>query len=114
MLLSLFSMNIDIPQLLSNIPFANLSMTWLGAVCAHLFSTYKANFKGIEPEIRRLFPGHSDLCYYRLNFVLLPIFGMIIAYIFSSPETYRTCFCAGLSWTGCFTALQSRKEDGND
>ncbi len=82
--------------------------TWLGAICAHILSLYSSSFKGTIPFLKNLFPERSKLFYFRLDFLVLPIIGALLAYVLLDPVGLKSSIFAGLSWSGTLIALLKR------
>jgi hypothetical protein len=85
--------------------------TWLGAICAHLLSLYSDEFKGTIPFLKRLFPSKSNTFYTRIDFVVLPLIGALLAYILLDPTNLKSSIFAGLSWSGTLIALLKRNNN---
>jgi len=85
--------------------------TWLGAVCAHLLSLYSDDFKGTVPFIKKLVPARSETFYYRIDFLILPVIGALLAYVLLDPTNLKTSIFAGLSWSGTLIALLKRNSN---
>lgn len=79
--------------------------TWLGALCAHLLSLYSEDFKGTIPFIKKLIPNKSDAIYFRIDFVILPLIGALLAYVLLDPTSLKSSIFAGLSWSGTLIAM---------
>lgn len=82
--------------------------TWLGAICAHILSLYSSSFKGTIPFLKNLFPGKSKVFYFRLDFLVLPVIGTLLAYVLLEPVGLKSSIFAGLSWSGTLIALLKR------
>ncbi len=80
-------------------------LTWVGAICGHLLSLYSNDFSGTKPFLEKILPGKSEAFYYRLDFLLLPIIGAILAMCLLDPTSAKSSVFAGLSWSGTITAL---------
>ena len=80
-------------------------LTWVGALCGHILSLYSADFMGTKPFLEKMFPGKSITFYYRLDFIILPVIGSLLAYVLLDPESLKTSIFAGLSWSGTLIAL---------
>lgn len=89
--------------------FANVFFeTWLGAICAHILSLYSSTFKGTIPFVKSIFPDKSATFYSRLDFVILPVIGTLLAYVLLEPDNLKSSIFAGLSWSGTLIALLKR------
>jgi hypothetical protein len=82
---------------------------WLGAMIGHILSIYDKEFKGIHFIINKLLPQRKEIFYDRIDFILLPIIGCILAYILIEPSNYKTAFFAGLTWSGTLVAILKQK-----
>ena len=85
--------------------------TWLGAICAHILSLYSDGFKGTVPFLRKFFPEKNDTFYFRLDFLILPLIGALLAYILLDPTNLKSSIFAGLSWSGTLIALLKRSNN---
>jgi hypothetical protein len=85
--------------------------TWLGAVCAHLLSLYSDDFKGTIPLVKKLFPNKSDTLYFRIDFIILPLIGALLAYVLLDPTSLKASIFAGLSWSGTLIAMLKRNNN---
>ena len=85
--------------------------TWLGAVCAHLLSLYSDDFKGTIPFIKKLMPNKSETFYFRLDFIILPLIGALLAYVLLDPTSLKASIFAGLSWSGTLIAMLKRNNN---
>lgn len=88
-----------------------LFQTWLGAVCAHLLSLYSDDFKGTIPFVKKLLPKKSDTFYFRIDFLILPVIGALLAYVLLEPTSLKTSIFAGLSWSGTLIAMLKRNNN---
>ncbi len=91
-------------NLIGNIFF----QTWLGAISAHLLSLYSDDFKGTIPFIKKLFPNKSETFYFRIDFLILPLIGALMAYVLLDPSSLKSSIFAGLSWSGTIIAMLKR------
>lgn len=82
--------------------------TWLGSVCGHVLSLYSDEFKGSKPFLEKMFPNQSDTFYFRLDFLILPLIGSLLACVLLEPSNIKTCIFSGLSWSGTIIALLKR------
>ena len=97
-------------QLLIEI-FGNIFIqTWLGALCGHLLSLYSDDFKGTVPFIKKLIPNKSDTLYFRIDFIILPLIGALMAFVLLDPATLKSSIFAGLSWSGTLMAMLKRNQ----
>lgn len=90
-----------------------LLFSWLGALIGHILSIYDKEFKGIHFIMEKLFPNREDLFYDRVDFILLPIIGCILAFIIIEPSNFKTAFFAGLTWSGTLVAILRQKGGNN-
>lgn len=96
-------------ELTRNIVTSTFFHTWLGAICAHILSLYSDEFKGTVPFLSKMFPNKSDTFYFRIDFLVLPCIGALIAFYFLEPVSLKSSLFAGLSWSGTLIALLKRK-----
>lgn len=82
-----------------------LICTWLGALCGHMLSLYDTAFKGTRSFVSRVIPGKKDVFYERLDMILLPIIGCILAFLLLDPSNIKSATFAGLTWSGALIAL---------
>lgn len=82
--------------------------TWLGAVCAHLLSLYSDDFKGTIPFVKKLLPNKSKTFYFRIDFIILPLIGALLAFVLLDPNSLKASIFAGLSWSGTLIAMLKR------
>jgi glucan phosphoethanolaminetransferase (alkaline phosphatase superfamily) len=78
---------------------------WIGAICTHILSFYSTNFKGTIPFLMRLIPGKSEAFYFRIDLVILPLIGALLALILINPVSIKASLFAGITWSGSITAL---------
>ncbi len=96
-----------------------LFQTWIGALCTHLLSLYNDDFKGTIPFIQKLLPNKSESFYIRIDFLILPIIGSLLAYVLLDPSSLKSSIFAGISWSGTLLAMLKRnnkniEESNND
>jgi len=82
-----------------------LFQIWLGTICTHLLSLYDVDFKGTIPFLKKLIPSKSEAFYFRIDFVILPIIGALLAYVLLEPTSLKSSFFAGISWSGALMAI---------
>lgn len=87
-----------------------LFCTWLGALFGHMLSLYDTSFKGCRSFLSRVIPEKKDVFYDRLELVLLPAIGSILAYLLLDPSNMKSATFAGLTWTGTLVALLKRNK----
>ncbi|MDX8553275.1 hypothetical protein MK851_06490 [Tenacibaculum sp. 1B UA] len=85
--------------------------TWLGAICAHILSLYSEEFKGTIPFLKKIFPEKKPAFYFRLDFLVLPLIGALLAYVLLDPISLKSSIFAGLSWSGTLIALLKRNNN---
>jgi hypothetical protein len=93
-----------------NVISSSAVLTWVGAMCGHILSLYSNDFSsndfsGTRPFLEKILPNKSDTFYHRLDLVLLPIIGAILAFCLLDPNSAKSSIFAGLSWSGTITAL---------
>lgn len=92
-------------EIVSNIIESIFFQTWLGALCAHLLSLYSDEFKGTIPFVKKLIPNKSETYYFRVDFLILPLIGALLAYVLLDPTSLKASIFAGLSWSGTLIAM---------
>jgi len=85
--------------------------TWIGAVCAHILSLYSEEFKGTIPFLSKMFPNRSETFYFRMDFLVLPLIGALLAFVLLDPISLKSSIFAGLSWSGTLIALLKRSNN---
>ncbi len=85
--------------------------TWLGALCAHILSLYSEEFKGTIPFLKKIFPNKSKTFYFRLDFLVLPLIGALLAYVLLDPISLKSSIFAGLSWSGTLIAVLKKSDN---
>lgn len=85
--------------------------TWIGAICAHILSLYSDEFKGTIPFLNKVFPNKSTTFYFRMDFLVLPLIGALLAYVLLDPISLKSSIFAGLSWSGTLIALLKRNSN---
>jgi hypothetical protein len=83
----------------------SLFLTYMGAICGHILSLYGKDFSGTMPFLQKLVPNRSDTFYFRIDFIILPIIGTLLAFMLLDPNNVKSSLFAGLSWSGTMTAL---------
>jgi hypothetical protein len=81
--------------------------TVLGVAATHIFSM-RRGFEGSVPFLKRFFPGHGDVFYRRLDFLLVVLFGSLIGTIFFAPSNMVEGFAAGVGWDGAFNTVMNQ------
>ena len=81
----------------------------MGSLCAHILSLYTKDFKGTTPFFKKIFPGKTSTFYFRLDFIVLPIIGTILAIALLEPSNIKTAIFSGLSWSGAIMAFVKNK-----
>lgn len=80
-------------------------LTWVGSICAHILSLYRKDFKGTTTFFEKIIPNKSSTFYFRLDFIVLPFIGTILAIALLEPVNVKTAIFSGLSWSGAILAL---------
>lgn len=93
--------------------YDTMSALIIGAGSYHGLSIYDKEFKGIHFIMEKLFPNREELFYDRIDFILLPIIGCILAFIIIEPSNFKTAFFAGLTWSGTLVAILRQKGGNN-
>ena len=86
-------------------------LTWIGAICGHVLSVYAKDFEGTIPFLKQIFPIKKKAFYARLNFLLLPIIGTLLAMIILEPTNLKSCIGAGLSWSGSINLFLKKTKE---
>jgi hypothetical protein len=86
-------------------------LTYIGAICGHILSLYTNEFKGAIPFFERIFPNKTQTFYFRIDFLILPIIGALIATVLLDPSNTKSAIFAGLSWSGTLTAFLKRNTE---
>lgn len=55
-----------------------------------------------------MFPNKTDAFYFRVDFLLLPIIGALLAYVLLDPSSLKSSIFAGISWSGTLIAMLKR------
>ena len=89
---------------------------YVGSICAHLLSLNAEGFKGTIPFMKRFFPSKSETFYFRIDSVVLPVIGALLACILLEPKGLKAAVFAGMSWSGALIAFLKRnnKTDENN
>jgi hypothetical protein len=93
---------------------------WIGALCSHMLSLNIKEFQGTIPFLKKLFPLKSDTFYFRMDFLVLPLIGALLASVLLDPIGFKSSLFAGISWSGTLIALLKRNNNqisntqGND
>ena len=61
-----------------------------------------------------MFPNKSDTFYFRLDFLVLPLIGALMAFVLLEPTSLKSSIFAGLSWSGTLIALLKRNNNINN
>ena len=92
-----------------NHPRAGLLLcTWLGALFGHMLSLYDTSFNGCRSFLSRVIPEKKDVYYDRLELILLPVIGCVLAYLLLDPSNMKSATFAGLTWSGTLIAILKR------
>jgi hypothetical protein len=83
----------------------------MGAICAHILSLYSDEFKGTIPFLKKMFPKRSSTFYFRLDFLVLPLIGALLAFVLLDPISLKSSIFAGLSWSGTLIALLKKNNN---
>ena len=82
--------------------------TLFGATAMYVFALNKG-FEGAFPFLKRVFPGHSDTIYNRIDFFIVIFAGSIIGTICFSPTSSLQALAAGFGWVGAMNVLMTSK-----
>lgn len=83
--------------------------TLFGAAAMYVFSLNKG-FEGALAWLKRVFPGHGQVFYDRLDFIIVVIAGSVIGTISFSPTGTFEALAAGFGWVGAMQILINRPE----
>ena len=86
-------------------------LAYLGAICAHILSLYGDNFNGTVPFLKKIIPKKSDTFHNRIDFLVLPFIGALLAVFLIQPTGLQPSFFAGLGWSGSLMAMLRRNND---
>lgn len=103
MLDSIYQYFVDHPKL------TLLLCTWLGALFGHILSLYDTSFHGCRSFVSRIIPNKKDVFYERIDLILLPIVGCLLAYLLLDPSNIKSATFAGLTWSGTLIALLKQR-----
>ena len=56
-------------------------------------------------------PNKSETFYFRLDFIILPLIGALLAYVLLDPTSLKASIFAGLSWSGTLIAMLKRNNN---
>ena len=104
-----------IEQLLAtlNTPGVDAALRYLttlfGAAAMYIFSLNRG-FEGAIAWLRRVFPGHEQVFYDRLDFIVVAIAGSIIGTISFHPAGTFEALAAGFGWVGAMQVLVHRAD----
>lgn len=84
--------------------------TWIGALFGHILSLYDKSFQGCRPFVSRIFPNKKEVFYERIDLILLPTIGCLLAYLLLDPSDIKSATFAGLTWSGTLIALLKRTD----
>ena len=94
----------DFLQSFQNLTISNPDFCcYVGALILHIFSLYDKNFHGTHEFFMGIFPNK------RIDFILLPLIGTLLAVILITPSGPAAGMFAGLSWSGTLVAVLKRK-----
>jgi len=71
-----------------------------GAVICQLFSLNSDKVQGIKPFLQRFFPDMKEKWCFRINSILFPLIGAILAYILIAPDDLKSSLLTGITWCG--------------
>lgn len=83
-------------------------ITYFGALCGHILSIYSSEFKGSIPFLEKIFPNKTPVFYFRVDFMIMPIMGALLAFFLLEPDDIKASLFAGLSWSGTMMAILKR------
>ncbi|MFB9842505.1 hypothetical protein [Mucilaginibacter ginsenosidivorans] len=93
---------------ISHIVTNTIFLTWIGALCGHILSLYSHDFAGAKPFLEKIFPDHSNKFYDRLELIIVPVIGALLAFVLLDPTNLKSSIFAGLSWSGTLSSLLKR------
>jgi hypothetical protein len=95
-------------KLFQEITIGPYFFVWIGSLIGHVLSLYDKSFQGSKVFLRGVIPNQSDTFYNRLDFIVLPIIGTVLAVVLISPSDPKTGVFSGLSWSGSLLAMLKR------
>ena len=87
-----------------------LLLTWLGAVMGHILSLYDREFMGTTSFMKRVLPGKKDSFYERVDFIMLPFIGCLLAFFLLDPSNIKSAIFSGLTWSGTLLIVFKRRK----
>lgn len=78
--------------------------TLFGSAVMYIFSSFKG-FDNSLNFLKRMLPGRSETFYYRSDFIVMTISGIIIGLITFSPQSIYQALAAGFGWAGALNVL---------
>lgn len=87
----------------------NFYVILLGAIAVHLFHLYKGSFTGSQKRLKELFPRWKEETYFRIDFIITPVIGSLIAYFLFQPTDLQTAILNGITWQIALTSILKAK-----
>jgi hypothetical protein len=72
---------------------------YFGALVGHIFSLNKKGFKGTIPFLSKLFAIKNKKIYSIIDFLLAPLLGAIVIFLFLSPDNIKMSIYTGITWS---------------
>ena len=82
---------------------------YLGAIAVHLFHLYKGSFAGSQKRLKELFPRWKEETFFRIDFIITPVIGALLAYFLFQPTDLRTAILNGITWQIALTSILKAK-----
>ena len=98
--------NNDIMNFLANNSYI---VIYLGAIAVHLFHLYKGSFTGSQKRLKELFPRWKEETFFRVDFIITPAIGSLIAYFLFQPTELQTAILNGITWQIALTSILKAK-----
>lgn len=95
--------------IVENSNIALFILTYMGAVCGHIFMFGNPDFRRITMFLKSLIPEKSDSFYTRLEFVILPLMGSILIFFIITPSQSKEAILTGLTWSLVITSLMKQQ-----
>ena len=87
-------------------------VVYFGALVGHIFSLNKKEFKGTLLFLSRLIPDKNDKFYHRMDFLLTPLLGAIVVFLFLSPDNIKMSLYTGITMSTTILFIAELKREG--
>lgn len=92
--------------------FANqFWVIYFGALVGHFFSLNKIDFKGTLPFFKRLIPDKKEQFYHIVDFIISPLLGSIVVFLFLSPDNIKMSLYTGITWSTILMFISELKKE---